>query len=535
MSCSNIRCLEGRHVRLSFILILLVYNNTFAQHRCPVIPLPASCEQVSDIFKFNKGTSIIIEDTSLRSLAFFLRQSLRQYKEGETKIGDKNKANAIWLEKKKVPDSGETYSLRMTKRAIVVSAPSEEGIFDGIITLLQLIRQSPAGKSGIALGCWNIQDTARFRWRGLMLDESRHFSGKKAVKMLLDWMAFYKLNRFHWHLTDETAWRLEIKQYPRLTTIGGVDHPSDPASPSEHYTDADIEEIVNYAKDRYITVIPEIDMPGHATAANRAYPEFSGGGRGRFANFTFNPGKKETYSYLTAILRETAGLFPSKMIHLGGDEVALGSKGWKNNPDIEKLMLEENLADAKAVEFYFIHKMTDSALSIYNKVMLWDEAVDASLPVDSTIIFWWRHDLTGQLTKALQKGYDVVLCPRVPLYFDFVQDSTHRLGRKWNGDFNSLDRVYHFPDRQIDSIVGNNPHVLGLQANLWTEDVKSLPRLEFLLFPRIAALSEAAWTKSSDKNYPQFLNRVKRHLVYYQNEGIFYYNPLDPGKTPEIL
>jgi hexosaminidase len=276
-------------------------------------------------------------------------------------------------------------------------------------------------------------------------------------------------------------------------------------------------------------------MPGHATAANRAYPAFSGGGTGRFANFTFNPGKQGTYSYLTNILRETAKLFPSKMIHLGGDEVALGSKGWKDNPEIKKLMAQEDLANAKSVEFYFIHKMTDSALKIYNKALLWDEAVDASLPADRTIIFWWRHDLTDQLVKALQKDYEVVLCPRVPLYFDFVQDSTHRLGRKWKGDFSSLAKVYNFPDGQIDTIIGNNSHVLGMQANLWTEDVKTLKRLEFLLFPRIAALSEAAWSKSTNKNYPQFLNTLKSHLLYYQKEGIFYYDPFDPGKTPEIL
>lgn len=527
--------MEIKNIWFSFILILLVCHNVPAQNICPVIPLPVHYEQGKDFFEFNNSTSIILNDTSLYSLAVFLRQSLKQYKSGNTKIGNKNKSNSIKIEKNNEQYNGEAYSIQMTKRFIVISAPNQEGIFDGIITLLQLIRQSPAKESGIKLSCWNIQDTAKFKWRGLMLDESRHFFGKKAVKMILDWMAFYKLNRFHWHLTDETAWRFEIKQYPRLTSIGGIDNPSDPVSPSEYYTDSDIEEIVNYAKERYITVIPEIDMPGHATAANRAYPEFSGGGTRRFPNFTFNPGKNGTYSYLTNILSETARLFPSKMIHLGGDEVALGSKNWKNNPEIQDLMNQENLANAKSVEFYFIHRMTDSALKMYNKVLLWDEAVDASLPIDSTIIFWWRHDLTDQLNKALQKGYEVVLCPRVPLYFDFVQDSTHRQGRKWKGDFSSLDKVYSFPDKRIDSIIGSNSHVLGIQANLWTEDTRTVKRLEFLLFPRMAALSEAAWSNPADKNYQKFLSRLKSHLVYYQNEGIFYYNPFDPEKTPEII
>ncbi|MEO8821788.1 MAG: family 20 glycosylhydrolase [Ginsengibacter sp.] len=401
--------------------------------------------------------------------------------------------------------------------------------------MLQLLKQAPVSKAGTAMNCWNIRDSTKYKWRGLLLDESRHFFGKKTVKLILDWMAFYKLNRFHWHLTDEQGWRLQIKQYPRLSSIGGNGNRSNPNAPAAYYTDADIEEIVQYAAARYITVIPEIDMPGHATASNRAYPEFSGGGVGKYANFTFNPGKKGTYSYLTNILRYTKKLFPSEMIHLGGDEVSFGIDSWNHDPGVQELMSKEHLPDLIAVERYFIERMADSALTMYNKVLLWDEATDASLPVDSTIIFWWRHDKPEQLRKAFQKGYHVVLCPRIPFYFDFVQDSSHQAGRKWQGEFNSLGKVYDFPNNQPYTIDATNSLVLGVQAALWTETVLTEKRLEYLLFPRIAALSETAWTNTNNKNYDQFLIRLKKHFMWYRDAGIYYYNPFDSEKTPEVI
>src|SRR6185437_6913645 len=518
-----------------FILIFFISLNAFAQNECPVIPLPNNYESTADIFVLNKNTSIVIIDSSLHSLAVYLRQSIESYNGLTFKIGDKGKSRSIFLEKIDGDSSCEAYSLNMNQKSIVISSTTKEGLFDGIISLLQLTKQSHADKAGTAINCWNIQDTAKYKWRGLMLDESRQFFGKKTVKTILDWMAFYKLNRFHWHLTDEPGWRLQIKQYPRLTTIGAIGNHSNPNAPAEYYTDADIEEIVQYAAARYITVIPEIDMPGHATAANRAYPEFSGGGTGKYANFTFNPGKEGTYTYLTNILRETSKLFPSRMIHLGGDEVSFGSQSWNDDPGVLELMKKENLPDLKAVELYFINRMADSALKIYNKVLLWDEAADASLPVDSTIIFWWRHDKPEQLNKALQKGYHVVMCPRIPFYFDFFQDSSDHDGRKWQGDFSSLEKVYDFPNNQPYTINATNDLILGVQADLWTETVRTTKRLEYLLFPRIAALAETAWTNTYNKNYDQFLVRLKKQLLWYKAAGIYYYDPFDPQKTPEAI
>jgi len=522
---------EVRYIIFAFLL--MTGQLVLAQRSCPVIPLPTVYEQGEGSFTVREGSVIVVKDSSLRALAAFLQTSLKQHTGIGLKIGGGNEGAAVILEKNGAAHGTDGYALQMTKNAVVISSPTREGLFYGIVTFLQMAFQSPRKESGLAISCWDIQDSARYAWRGLMLDESRHFFGKETVKMILDWMAFYKLNRFHWHLTDAPGWRLEIKQYPRLASVGGRGNYSDPGAPVQYYTTADIQEIIQYAQERYITVIPEIDMPGHATAANRAYPEFSGGGSEKYPDFTFNPGKAETYRYLTDILREAAELFPSRMIHLGGDEVSFGIEGWKDAAGVQQLMRDESLPGLKAVERYFIQRMTDSALKMYRKVLLWDEAADASLPVNRTIIFWWRHDKPEQLNKALQKGYPVVLCPRLPFYFDFVQNRTHKKGRKRKDWLNSLDKVYGFPDKELSAAMENNL-ILGLQANLWTELVRSRQHLEYLLFPRIAALSERAWTGSHNSNYQRFLFTLKAHLQLYRKAGIYYYNPFEPAETPEL-
>ncbi len=279
------------------------------------------------------------------------------------------------------------------------------------MTFVQLARLSAKGKSGISVPCWRIQDQPAMGWRGFMLDESRHFFGKQTVKLLLDEMALYKLNRFHWHLTDEPGWRIEIKQYPRLATVGGIGNRTDTLAPAAYYTQEDVKEIIAYAAVRGITVIPEIDMPGHATAANKAYPEFSGGGTAKYPEFTFNPGKEGTYQYLTNILREVNDLFPAHMIHIGGDEVSFGSASWNTDPYVQSLMKKEKLNTLVDVEHYFLRRMTDSVIAMRSKLLGWDEVSAAGLPVNETVVFWWRQEKPGQLKIALDKGYKVVLCP----------------------------------------------------------------------------------------------------------------------------
>ncbi|WP_315822575.1 beta-N-acetylhexosaminidase [Paraflavitalea speifideaquila] len=346
------------------------------------------------------------------------------------------------------------------------------------------------------------------------------------MKQLLDQLAFYKLNRFHWHLTDEPGWRIEIKKYPALALAGGQGNYSDALAPAQYYTQAEIKEVVAYAAARFITVIPEIDMPGHATAANRAYPQYSGGGSAKHPEFTFNPGKEATYQYLTDILKETDALFPSQMIHIGGDEVSFGNEKWMANPDIQQLMAKEGLKDAKGVEFYFIRRMADSLKKMGNKVLAWDEATQASLEPQQTIVFWWRQEHPQQLTTSLAKGYSVVMCPRLPFYFDFVQDSTHKVGRKWGAKklYAPLEDVYRFSVADYPVQPTQLPQVLGLQANVWTETIRTEQRLDFMTFPRLCALAETAWTQPAQKDFNSFTKRMEGHLVLFQKQGIQFYD-----------
>ena len=380
-----------------------------------------------------------------------------------------------------------------------------------------------------------ITDQPRYQWRGFMLDESRHFFGKEKVKQLLNWMAFYKLNKFHWHLTDANGWRIAITKYPKLTTIGGIGNHSDTLAAAEYYTHDDIREIVAYAKERFIDVIPEIDMPGHATAANRAYPEFSGGTISKYPNFTFDPANEATYSYLADILKEVNALFPYGMIHLGGDEVALGMQAWAGRPAIMEMMKKDSLHTLSDLEHYFFRRMADTVSRLNSKTLCWDEATEAGLQPNQTIIFWWRQNQPQALQLALQNHYQVVLCPRLPLYFDFVQDKNNVAGRKWNGSFNSLSDVYNFPEKQLFPAQARSNQVLGIQANLWTETVGSEKRLDYLVFPRLAALAEAAWTNPASKDEAAFNEHLKTNFGLYEKAGIYYYDPFDPAFHPEAI
>ncbi|NSL87860.1 beta-N-acetylhexosaminidase [Chitinophaga sp. Mgbs1] len=511
-------------------LFLFTMLQAIAQ-TCPVIPLPAQYQPGSESFALSKRTAVIAKDASLQPVAAFLReQLLQQY---ELPAG-KATANKIILEHNSNGAPADAYTLRMSENNIHITAAGPEGAFNAVATLLQLTASATRKKDALYIPAWNIDDKPYYTWRGLMLDESRHFFGKEKVKSILDWMAFYKLNRFHWHLTDAPGWRLEIKKYPLLTTIGGIGNHHNPEAPAQFYTQDDIREIVAYAQARYITVIPEIDMPGHASAANRAYPAFDGGGTEKYPSFTFNPGREGTYQYLANILQETDALFPSQMIHLGGDEVTFGNKGWESDTGVIRLMQSHGLTSRKAVEDYFIQRMADTVIGMHNKVLAWDEVATATLPVNKTIVCWWRQDKPENLRLALDKGYQVILCPRLPFYFDFVQDSSHKIGRRWaKGELNNIQSVYDFDASRLPAAKDHSNNILGVQACLWTEVIADNRRLDFMLFPRISALAETAWTAPEKKNAAQFFQRLQSHLQLYQQHHLYYFDMSAPDKHPE--
>ncbi len=435
---------------------------------------------------------------------------------------------------------GEGYVMRVTPEAINVHAATPAGWFYGMQTLAQLIGAAPAAADGgRSLACRDIVDSPRFAWRGFMLDESRHFTGEDGVKRLLDAMARYKLNRFHWHLTDSPAWRVEIKKYPLLTRVGGrgSETDRDPDAPANYYTQDQIRGIVAYAKQRAITIIPEIDMPGHADAAVTAYPGHDGGGyksnhdHRKWPRFTFNPGKPETLAFLDDILTEVAALFPDAgVIHFGGDEVHFGWHKWPELPEVRELMEREKLKDLAAVEAWFNRRMAGAINRLGFKTGGWDEIAARGLPKDRTVIWWWRHDKPEVLKQALADGYPVVLTPRRPCYLDFVQHDSHKEGRRWGG-FNPLADVYRFP-----AGLGLSGHeernVLGIQASLWTEVAITRARRDFLTWPRLIALAEAAWTQETRKDFESFGKRLKPQFKWLAAKGIGYYDPFE--NSPEV-
>jgi hexosaminidase len=513
-----------------FLLTILMAEPGFSQN-LNIIPFPNHVNQHTGYLHIRANSTIATNNKTYTPLLAFINNRLNKFSTG-------NRATAttyINLKLNRDTLNPQAYTLNTTGKNITISATKTEGLFNGLTTLLQLIQSAKKQGNYILLPRVVINDAPRYAWRGIMLDESRHFFGSTEVKKLFDWMAFYKLNRFHWHLTDAHGWRIEIKKYPALTTVGGTGNFTDSLAPAKYYTQKQIKELVAYAAARNITIIPEIDMPGHATAATHAYPQYSGGKVAGYDDFTFNPAKTETYTFLTDVIKEINGLFHSGMIHIGGDEVALGIKAWETNPEMTAFMQKQGYATTQQLEQYFIKRIADSVIRINSRVFCWDEAADGNLPVSNTTIHWWRHNKPEVLSATIKRGYETILCPRLPLYFDFVQDSTHVSGRKWGKLYNALADVYHFPENRIPAAVINAKQVKGIQANLWSETVASPRRLNYLFFPRIAALAEAGWTQTKNKNEQLFNVHLQHNFALYRLDNVYYYDPFSPKKRGEVI
>jgi hexosaminidase len=517
------------HGHMKYFLVIfccLSFACSVNAQQLALVPYP-------DEVKMLTGETAIPENVKFTSANIHLARLLH-YVNYSVSTKTARKGRSVKLNLSHAGFSPGAYRLTIDGKSIAVDAADSAGIFNGLGTLLQLCKTAKVSGRQLLLPNVVITDKPRYPWRGFMLDESRHFFGKTAVKSLLDWMAFYKLNRFHWHLTDAQGWRIEIKKYPLLTQVGARGNFSDSTAAAQFYTQADIREIVAYARERNIQIVPEIDMPGHATAATRAYPNLSGGNTPGYPGFTFNPAKEDTYTFITDVLKELLDLFPGNTVHIGGDEVAFGIKAWNDDPAVQGLMQRNNFTDLQQAEHYFLKRIVDSLQKLNATAICWDEAVPAELPANNTMITWWRQNHPETLAQALQTGYRVILCPRLPFYFDFIQDSTHKSGRVWEKKlFNSFLDVYHFPENDLDAQTIANKNIIGLQANLWSETIVTNKRLEFLTFPRMASLAEAAWTNADSKNDDAFQLRLKTHLDLYQHAGLYYYHPFKPSFHPE--
>ena len=495
--------------------------------QCSIIPAPQQVTLGNGYFSINDKTQMVCADPKMKAEAGKLQKYIFAATGKNVPIVGTGTNNAIILETFSGMEGSEAYQLSVESNKIICRAATPAGMFYAGQSLMQMLG------AGGKLPCLSITDKPQHEWRGMMLDESRHFFGKDVVKQYLDIMARLKLNRFHWHLTDEPGWRIEIKRYPKLTEIGADGNWSDHNAPRQFYTQDDIREIVAYAAERHIMVIPEIDMPGHASAVTRAYPEVSAGGSGRWAGFTFHPAKEETYEFIKNILTEVAGLFPGPYIHVGGDEVHYGNQTWFTDPEIQKFIKDHQLVNEAGLEHYFVRRACEMVNNLGKTMIGWDEIIASGVSPGKAIVMWWRHDKPEQLSQALDMGFHVILCPRIPCYLDFVQDETHKIGRRWGQAFASLPSVYEFPKEIQPLIAGRDQQILGMQVNIWTERVADKKRLDFMLFPRTVAIAESAWSNTSVKNETGFEERLKVFLKYLDGLNIYYFNPFDKESSPD--
>lgn len=431
-------------------------------------------------------------------------------------------------------ESMESYQLSVTGKGISVVAPSAAGLFYGFQSLLQLAEQEADGTFSFPL--IEIKDSPRFSYRGLHLDVSRHFRTKEFLKKQLDAMARYKLNRFHWHLTDGAGWRLEIKRYPELTEQaayrpypnwkawwkGGRKYCTKdaPGADGGYYTQEDAREIVEYARQRHITVIPEIEMPGHSEEVLAVFPHLSCSGK-PYVNSEVCIGNEDTFTFLQNVLLEVMEIFPSEYIHIGGDEANMDS--WRKCPLCQKRMKQEGLADVKELQSYLIHRM-EKFLNEHGRQLLgWDEILEGGLAPRATVMSW-RGEEGG--IKAAKAGHDVIMTPGGFCYLDSYQDAPTTQPEAIGG-YLTLEKVYSYdPIPEVLTKEGAD-YIQGVQANVWAEYITTAEHMEYMVYPRLLALAEVAWTQPDKKNWEHFHRCALKEVKWLQDNG---YHPFDLSK-----
>lgn len=522
-------------------LALLIPTALSAQQKeLPIIPAPVKCEVMDGYFKIDQNCSIQYPATNrdLASAANFLNHSIKRIAGFDLRQNQntKNKINLILGQFKSLGDEG--YILKVNKNGITIEANTRNGIVYGMQSVLQLL---PAIRTNAALNIpyLKIEDYPRFAWRGMHLDVCRHFFGPEFIKGYIDLLAAYKLNRFHWHLTDDQGWRIEIKRYPQLTRIGAwrADYTdfvwgtepqvknTDTATYGGYYTQEQIKDMVKYAEERNITIIPEIEMPGHAAAAIAAYPQLCcsqtpqypmAGGNYTNISSNFCAGNDSVFSFLENVLSEVMQLFPSTYIHIGGDEVDKTS--WKNCSKCQARIWKEGLHNEEELQSYFIHRIEKFVNSKGRKIIGWDEILEGGLAPNAAVMSW-RGEAGG--IQAAKMNHAVVMTPGTPCYFDHYQAGPEGEPLAFGG-FNSLQMVYNYEPIPASINAENQHDVLGAQANLWTEYITKPEQVEYMLLPRMPALAEVDWSPRETKNWEGFNRRLKSHFRKFDQRGIRY-------------
>ena len=508
-----------------------------------VIPVPLKMEQGADYFFLSEKTKLY---TNLEGEEARLWENCLQALPVSLKKGSKKDVRQVLslliTEKNDRLPSPESYTLSVTPRRIIICSTSGAGLFYGMQTLLQLL--TPSG-TGYSVASVEIEDTPRFAYRGFMLDVSRHFFSKEFVKKQIDALAFYKINRLHLHLTDAAGWRIEIRKYPLLTDFaawrtepnwkkwwnGGREYVrfNEPGASGGYYTQKDICEILEYARQHYMTVIPEIEMPSHSEEVLAAYPQLSCSGE-PYKNSDFCVGNEETFTFLENVLTEVMELFPSEYIHIGGDEA--GKSAWKTCPKCQKRMKDEHLANVDELQSYLIHRI-EKFLNAHGRHLLgWDEILQGGIAPNATVMSW-RGEEGG--IAAITSGHRAVMTPGAYCYLDSYQDAPYSQPEAIGG-YLPLKKVYSYDPVSVSLTTEQAKLVYGVQGNLWVEYIPTPEQVEYMMYPRILALAEVAWSAPERKSWPDFHDRALKAVRELQAKG---YHPFDLkneiGSRPESV
>jgi hexosaminidase len=545
-----------KHFKLFFLAVAAIIavscNFERGEADYDVVPLPQSITHLGgEPFVLNSKTKIVYDanEPQMERNAAFLSEYIKQitglklkYEPADGSNFDNNIVISLTAEDFIKGDEG--YMISIGKEGIALVGKSPAGVFYGIQTLRKAL---PIGKFGtVELPNASINDAPLFGYRGMHLDVSRHFFDKEFVKRYIDIIALHNINTFHWHLTDDQGWRVEIKKYPKLTEIGsmrshtvvGKDFESSDETPhGGFYTQEDIKEVVAYAAERYITIIPEIDLPGHMLAALASYPELGCTGeqyevwpRWGITEKVLCPGKDGTVQFLKDVMDEIMELFPSEYIHIGGDECP--KDHWKVCPDCQARIKAEKLfaKDGHTAEQRLQSWLTSEIEKYINdhgrRIIGWDEILEGGLAPNATVMSW--RGITGGVTAA-NMGHDVIMVPYSHFYFDYYQSEDRDNEPLAIGGFIPVEKVYEFnpfPEEVDPSLHG---HILGVQANVWCEYIKTTDHVEYMALPRMAALSEVQWRPAEVRDYEDFLDRMEHHLALYDHLGYNYAKHIVPS------
>lgn len=504
-----------------------------------IVPKPSSIIVGKGYFKISSKTVINFSgrEIEFENIAEALEKQLNSFYNIPTlkrKVSAKEKRNTIFFNLNKTSGlKDEAYILTVNRKGITIEASTFSGLFYGVQSLIQMMPATAQKLKSVKIASAKIEDSPRFAWRGLHLDVCRHFMPKDFILKYLDYMAMYKFNTFHFHLTEDQGWRIEIKKYPRLTEIGSVRKETrigktDKFDGIEHkgfYTQEDIKEIVAYAAKLYITVVPEIEMPGHAMAALASYPELGCTG-GPYEVITkwgvFNDvlcaGKESTFEFLQNVIDEVISLFPGEYIHIGGDECP--KTKWHECPLCQQRMVTENLKDEHELQSYFIQRMEKYINSKGKKIIGWDEILEGGLAPNAAVMSW--RGVAGGIAAAKEHHY-VVMSPGTHCYFDHYQadPATQPLAI---GGLTTLEKIYSYEPVPQELSEIESQYIMGAQANVWTEYILDPRHVEYMVYPRAAALSEVVWSTKENRNYPDFMERMKTQIKRYDSIGLNYCN-----------